>query len=178
MVLTDNEKYAERAKTLRNLAHMKGKRFYHKELARNYRMTNLQAAVGVAQLKNIKKLIEIKRKNAKKYTDRLRNVRGLQLPTEKNWAKNVYWMYGIILDKSTGFTAATFAKKLAAEGIDTRPFFYPLHLQPVFKKLNIRFKGKYPIAERIARQGLYLPSGLGLKDWQVEKVCIVIRKLL
>jgi len=178
MILTDNRKYVERAKTLRNLAHMKGKRFYHKELARNYRMSNLQAAVGTAQLKNIKKLIEIKRKNAKKYTERLKGISGLQLPVEKKIVKNVYWMYGIVLNESTGFSAETFAQKLAAEGIDTRPFFYPLHLQPVFKKLKIKCKGTYPVAERIARQGLYLPSGLALRDWQIGKVCRAIKGLL
>ena len=178
MVLTDNKRYAERARILRNLGFIKKKRFYHKELARNYRMTNLQAAIGVAQLKNIKKLIKIKRQNAKKYTEKLRDIKGLQLPPEKKWAKNVYWMYGIVLDEATGFNTETFAKELAKNGIATRPFFYPLHLQPVLRKLNIKPKGKYPVAERISRQGLYLPSGLGLKDWQIEKVCRVIKKIL
>lgn len=178
MILTDNKKYAEKAKILRNLGFGKKKRFRHQILARNYRMTNLQAAVGIAQLRNIKKLIRIKRENARKYTTRLKNIKGLQLPVEKNWAKNVYWMYGIVLDKSTGFNGETFAKKLAQNGICTRPFFYPLHLQPVFKKLNIKPRGKYPVAERIAKQGLYLPSGLGLKNWQIEKVCQTIKKLL
>jgi len=178
MILTDNKKYAERARCLRNLGFIERKRFYHKELARNYRMTNLQAAVGVAQLKNIKKLIKIKRENAKKYTEKLKNVKGLQIPIERDWAKNVYWMYGIVLDESTGFDAGSFAKELAKNGIATRPFFYPLHLQPVWKKLNINSKGKYPVAERIAKQGIYLPSGLGLKNNQINKVCGVIKELL
>lgn len=178
MLLTNNKKYAERARMLRDLGFIKEKRFYHKEFARNYRMTNLQSALGVAQFKNIKKLIKIKRENAKKYTERLKDIKGLQLPIEKGWAKNIYWMYGIVLDESTGFNAKSFAQKLAENGIATRPFFYPLHLQPVLRKLNIKPKGKYPIAERIARQGLYLPSGLGLKDWQIKKVCRVIKKIL
>jgi len=177
MVLTDNKKYKERAEMLRNLGFEKKKRFYHHILARNYRMTNLQAAIGVAQLKNIKKLIKIKKENAQKYTERLKGIKGLQLPVEKEWAKNVYWMYGIVLNESTGFNAENFAMKLIKEGIATRPFFYPLHLQPVLKKF-IKAGGKYPIAERIAKQGLYLPSGLGLKDWQIKKVCETIRKLL
>lgn len=179
MLLTDNEQWAERAKMLRNLGFGKGKeRFQHQELARNYRMTNLQAALGVAQLKNINKLIEIKRDNAKRYTERLKDSKELQLPTEKNWAKNVFWMYGIVLDESTGFTADSFAKRLGQERIGTRPFFYPLHLQPVCKKLKIDSKGNYPVAERIAKQGLYLPSGLGLKNNQINVVCNRIKTLL
>lgn len=179
IVLTDNEQWAERAKMLRNLGFGKGKdRFQHQELARNYRMTNLQAALGVAQLKNIKKLIEIKRDNAKKYTERLKDIKELQLPIEKDWAKNVFWMYGIVLNESTGFTANNFAKRLDQKGIRTRPFFYPLHLQSIWEKLKIKPKGNYPIAERIAKQGLYLPSGLGLKNKQIDIVSNEIRKLL
>ncbi len=179
MVLTDNKKWAERARMLRNLGFGKEKRFYHRELARNYRMTNLQAALGVAQIKNIEKLIKIKRDNAKRYTEELKDIKELQLPIEKDWAKNVYWMYGIVLDESTGFTAEYFAERLKERGIATRPFFYPLHLQPLWKKLKIKIKkGKYPIAERIAKQGLYLPSGLGLEGRQIKKVCKEVKILL
>lgn len=178
MVLTDNEKYIDEARLLRNLAYSKEKRFYHKRLARNYRMTNLQAAVGLAQLKNIKKLIAIKRENARKYTERLKSIEGLKLPVEKPWAKNVYWMYGIVLASATGLTAGMFAQKLLKEGIQTRPFFYPMHWQPALKKFIKETKDRYPVAELLARQGLYLPSGLSLKDWQIDKVCQTIRKLL
>ena len=175
MVLMDSKSYFEKAKSLRNLAFGKEKRFVHKELAKNYRMTNLQAAVGVAQLKNIEKLVNIKRENAKKYTRLLKDVRGLQLPVEKEWAKNVYWMYGIVLDKSTAFDAESFAEELAEKGIQTRPFFYPLNLQPVFQNFK---KTKCPVAEKIEKQGLYLPSGLGLKDWQIKRVVREIKKIL
>jgi len=179
MVLTDNKKYYERAQFLRNLGFTKKKRFYHTEFARNYRITNLQAAVGVAQLKNIKELIRIKRKNGKRYTELLKNVKGIQLPAEKPWAKNVYWMYGIVLDKSTGFNAISFAKRLEKAGIQTRPFFYPLHLQPLWGKIGIKIKkGKYPVSEHIEKQGLYLPSGLALKDKEIVKVCNIIKTIL
>ena len=178
MILTDKKDYAEKERTLRNLAFMKKKRFYHEELGKNYRMTNLQAAIGVAQLKNIEKLVGIKRKNAEKYTERLKDVSGIKLPTEKEWAKSVYWMYGIVLDKSTGYNAVSFAKKLLENGIETRPFFYPLHLQPVLKKLNIKAKGKFPVAEMISKQSLYLPSGLGLKEEEIDKVSDTIKRLL
>jgi len=180
MVLTNNPQYAERARTLRNLAFQKGNRFHHEELARNYRMTNLQAAVGVAQMKNIERLVQIKRENARKYTERLCYVKGLQLPHEKEWAKNVYWTYGIVLDEATGFTAERFAAALAEKGIATRPFFYPLHLQPVWHKkgITINTADAYPVAERIATQGLYLPSGLGLKEKQIEEVCAAVKIVL
>jgi perosamine synthetase len=178
MLLTDDKKYAERAKDLRNLAFEKERRYFHKKLARNYRMTNLQAALGVAQMKNIKKLIKIKRENAKKYNESLKDVPGLQLPAEKEWAKNVYWMYGIVLDEATGFNAKSFAKELVKYDIQTRSFFYPLHLQPALRKFKVKSKGKYKVAERISRQGLYLPSGLALKNWQIEKVIKTVKRIL
>jgi len=178
MILTDNEKYKEKAETLRNLGFIKEKRFYHEILARNYRITNLQAGIGVAQLRNIGKLVKIKRENAKKYAEKLKEVKGIQLPIEKHWAKSVFWMYGIVLDEKTGLNAEVFAQKLNEKGINTRPFFYPLHLQPVLASFKIKPNGKYPIAERIAKQGLYLPSGLGLKNWQIEKVCNAVKKIL
>jgi len=176
MVLTNNEEYAERARILRNLGFIKEKRFYHQELARNYRMTNLQAALGVAQTKNIDKLIEIKIKNAQKYNEQLKDIKKLQLPIEKSYAKNVYWMYGIVLGEEIGFTAKSFAQRLVEQGIATRPFFYPLHLQPALKDFNR--KGSYPIAKRIVEQGLYLPSGLGLKNNEIDIICDKIKTLL
>jgi len=178
MVLTNSLRWEKRARLLRNLAFQENNRYHHEELARNYRMTNLQAAVGVAQLKNIEKLIAIKRANAKRYSDNLRQVNCLQLPVQKDWAKNVYWMYGIVLDESAGIDARQFAAKLAKEGVSTRSFFYPLHQQPVFKKMGIKSRGKYPVSERIAKQGLYLPSGLALTKEQIEKTCVAIKKIL
>lgn len=179
MVLTDNKRYFEKAKDLRNLAFGKKKRFVHTELAKNYRLTNMQAAVGIAQLKNIKKLIKIKRKNAQLYNKLLKSINGLQLPVERKYVKNVYWMYGVVLDKSTGLNAETFALKLAQKGVQTRPFFYPLHLQIIWKKMKIKIRNSpCPVAEKIARQGLYLPSGLGLEEEEIKKVCDTIKTIL
>ena len=187
MVLTNDKKYADRARLLRNLGFDKDQRFHHQELARNYRMTNMQAALGVAQLKNIEKLVKIKRENAKEYTKLLEGVKGIQLPVEKNYAKNIYWMYGVVLlarnvlhskasgEKSINMIAEAFAEKLLKEGIQTRPFFYPMHLQPVFKKYK---KGKFPVSEKIAKYGLYLPSGLGLKKEEIKKVCSIIKNII
>lgn len=179
MILTNNKRYFERAKFLRNLGFTKKKRFYHTEFAKNYRMTNMQAAIGVAQLKNIEKLIKIKRENAHKYEELLKDIKGLKIPIEKEWAKNVYWMYGIVLSESTGFSAERFTKKLEDAGIQTRPFFYPLHIQPVWKKMGIKMKkSACPVAEKISKQGLYLPSGLGLKKEEIKRVCSTIKILL
>ncbi len=178
MVMTDNKEYFERAKFLRNLGFIEGKRFYHEEIARNYRMTNLQAAVGFAQLKNIKKLVKIKVENGKKYNTLLTGTKGIQLPPVSPNVKNVYWMYGIVLDKSTGYDAKSFAKALLKKGVDTRPFFYPMHAQPALLKLGVKSKGDYPVSKNIAKQGLYLPSGLSLTDAQIKEVVKVVKSLL
>ena len=135
MVITNNKKYAQKAQLFRNLGFGTKKRFHYEALARNYRMTNLQAALGVAQLKNIEKLVAIKRKNAQRYTEQLRAEKGLQVPRELPWAKNVYWMYGVVLGKETKMNAETFAQKLKEKGIMTRPFFRPLHSQKVLQQV-------------------------------------------
>jgi len=176
MIITNDDKIAEKAKSLKNLSFPKGKRIYkHQDVGYNYRMTNIQAAIGLAQLEKIDELIARRRKNAHLYNKLLKNINGITLPVEKEWAKNVYWMYGIVLDKSTAFDAESFAEELAEKGIQTRPFFYPLNLQPVFQNFK---KTKCPVAEKIEKQGLYLPSGLGLKDWQIKRVVREIKKIL
>jgi perosamine synthetase len=170
MVVTDDDKLAERARLHRNLCFKEGRRFYHEELGGNFRMTNLQAAIGAAQMERIEEFVEIKRKNAALYNKLLAVIDGIQLPVEKEWAKNVYWMYGIVLDEKTGFNAADFAKRLKEEGIDTRPFFLGMHEQPIFHKMGLFKDEHYPVAERLARQGLYLPSGLTLTEKDVDGV--------
>ncbi|MDI3545097.1 MAG: perosamine synthetase [Clostridia bacterium] len=178
MVVTNDDRLAERARLYRNLCFKEGRRFYHEELGANYRMTNLQAAVGVAQMERIEEFVEIKRKNAMLYNKLLADIEGLQLPVEKEWAKNVYWMYGVVLDEKTGLNAEEFANKLKEKGVATRPFFLGMHEQPVFQKMGL-FKGEhYPVAERIARQGLYLPSGLTLTEEQIEKVVKAVKEVL
>ncbi|MGA9351780.1 MAG: DegT/DnrJ/EryC1/StrS family aminotransferase [Anaerolineae bacterium] len=177
MVLTNREDYAERLRSLRNLCFKKERRFYHTELGHNFRLTNVQAAIGLAQLERIEESVRHKRWMGAAYTERLRNVLGLQLPVEEPWAKNVYWMYGVVLDESTRLDAAEFARLLAARGVMTRPFFLGMHEQPVFRQMGL-FKGEhYPVAERLARQGLYLPSGMTLTEAQVESVCAIVRQV-
>ncbi len=178
MVVTDDEETAERARGYRNLCFRPGRRFYHTELGENFRMTNLQAAVGVAQLEQIDRFVEIKRKNAQRYSEGLGGLKGIKTPVEKEWAKNVYWMYAIELSEELGITAEQMAERLAKKGIGTRPFFLGLHEQPVFHRMGLYIGQHYPVAERIARQGLYLPSGLTISDEQIRTVVDTIEGIL
>lgn len=178
MVLTDSAEYNEKVRSLRDLCFQKERRFYHEELGYNFRLTNVQAAIGLAQLERIEELVEKKRWIGHTYTEKLKNIEGLSLPVEKNWAKNVYWMYGIVLDEETGFDAKEFAKRLKEKGIDTRPFFLGIHEQPVFHRMGLFKDDHYPVASRISRQGLYLPSGLTLKEEQINRITEEVKKLL
>jgi perosamine synthetase len=178
MVLANDAMQVERLRSLRNLCFRKERRFYHTRLGHNYRLTNLQAAVGLAQLERIDESVQKKRWMAAAYTERLKDVRLLQLPVEEMWAKNVYWMYGIVLDESVGMDAVEFARRLDEKGVMTRPFFLGMHEQPVFRDMGLFLDEHYPVAERIARQGLYLPSGMTLTEAQVELVCQAVDEVL
>jgi len=178
MVLTNDPKVAEQARSLRNLCFHRERRFYHTELGHNFRLTNLQAAIGCAQIERMPETIHKKRWIGETYTQHLKHIPTIQLPVEEPWARQVYWMYGLVLDESTGFNAVEFAKLLYDEGIETRPFFLGMHEQPVFMNQGLFMGEKYPIAERIARQGLYLPSGLTLSESQLEQVCQAVENIL
>ena len=171
MVLTRDAAQAERLRSLRNLCFRKERRFLHTELGNNYRLTNIQAAIGLAQLERIEESVAKKRKMGAAYTERLRDLPMLQIPVEETWAKNVYWMYGLVVDESTGMDAVEFARRLAEKGVMTRPFFLGMHEQPVFHEMGLFVGEHYPVAERIARQGLYLPSGMTLTEAQINQVC-------
>jgi perosamine synthetase len=179
MILTDDPHLAERCRQLRNLCFLPEKRFYHEELGFNYRMTNLQAAVGVAQLEQLDTFVERKRKMGHYYEAAFADLQGVQLPVKKvSFAENIYWVFGIVLNQDFAFDAATAMKKLAAAGIGTRPFFYPMHLQPVFQKMGLFTNETYPVAERIANRGFYLPSGLGLTTTQQDTVIKKVKEVL
>jgi perosamine synthetase len=178
MVLTDDPVLAEKARSLRNLCFRQEKRFYHTELGNNYRLTNLQAAIGLAQMERLEAIIEKKRWIGKAYTERLQDIPGIQLPIEEPWARQVYWMYGLVLDAATGTNAMEVASRLRSKGIETRPFFLGMHEQPVFHKMGLFRSERHPVAERIARQGLYLPSGLTLTETEVDRVSEAVREVL
>lgn len=178
MVVTDDAALASRLRSLRNLCFRPDRRFYHTELGHNYRLTNMQAAVGVAQIERIDEAIARKRAVARRYTEQLGRLTGLTLPVEASWARNVYWMYGVVLDEATGFDASSLARALGALGVETRPFFLGMHEQPVLLERGL-FKGEsYPVATRLARQGLYLPSGLALTDAQIDEACGAVADVL
>ena len=178
MVLTRDALQAERLRDLRNLCFRKERRFYHTELGHNYRLTNLQAAIGLAQLERIEESLAHKRWMGAAYTERLKSIPGLQLPVEEPWATNVYWMYGVVLEGAMGIDAVEFARRLAEQGVMTRPFFLGMHEQPVFQRMGLFLDEHYPVTEHIARQGLYLPSGMTLTETQLNQVCEAVQRVL
>ena len=176
MILTDDELLAERCKSLRNLCFQPKRRFIHDEIGWNYRMTNLQAALGVAQLEQIEKFILRKREIGKLYTSLLSGHPDLELPVSKTLnAENIYWVYGLIIKETTPFTVNEVCNKLGQAQIGTRPFFYPMHLQPVFQKKGMYLNESYQVAERLSDRGFYLPSGLGLTN---EEIVVVANTLI
>jgi perosamine synthetase len=178
MVLARRADMAERLRGLRNLCFQSDRRFFHTEFGRNYRLTNLQAAIGVSQIASIAATIRRKRDIAHAYVSALSGCPGLTLPVERDWAMNVYWMFGLVLRDEVPLDAAEFGRRLAVLGIETRPFFLGMHEQPVFRKMGL-FTGEcYPTTERIARRGLYLPSGVALTDDDLHRVCEAVRTVL
>jgi len=177
MVVTNDDALAERLRSLRNLCFRRERRFLHTEIGHNYRLTNLQAAVGLAQAERIEDHMTRKRRMADAYRQRLAGL-PLALPVERPWAKNVYWMYGLVLDDTVPFDAAECARRLRDRGIDTRPFFLGMHEQPVFRDRGLFRDEHYPVAERLARRGLYLPSGLGITEEQIDRAATAVRHVL
>ncbi len=180
MVLTDNPGVADRCRSYRNLCFpLTGARDYiHDDVGYNYRLTNLQAALGVAQLERADELIRRRIAAARRYSDRLRDVPGLQLPTERPQVRNVYWMYGVVVDPERfGMDRDALAAALHAAGIDSRPFFKPLHSQPALAKAGVGSHGGFPVTERLAAGGLYLPTGPVISPAQIDRVCETIAHL-
>ena len=178
MVITNDAALAERARALRNLCFRRDQRFLHDELGYNFRMTNLQAAIGLSQVERIDDHIARKRQMAALYAERLGGVKGLQLPVERFGVTNVYWMYGIVLDDAMPFDAVGFAARLRQAGVDTRPFFLGMHEQPVLLEQGLFAGERYPVTERLARRGLYLPSGLGISEAEIDAVCVEVGRSL
>jgi len=178
MILTDDDAFADELRAIRNLRFLPERRFLHEGLGTNMRMTNLQAALGVAQLERMDEIVMRKRRMGQRYTEGLQGIEGLQIATEEPWAKHVYWMYGLVLDESRGMDAVEFAKRLRAKGVETRPFFLGMHEQPVLQRMGLFQGERYPVADRIARQGLYLPSGLALTNDQIDRVIEAVREVL
>lgn len=177
MVTTDDAALAERLRSLRNLCFRRDRRFLHTELGFNFRLTNLQAAVGLAQVERIEDHLARKRRIAAHYRARLAGL-PLALPVERTWARNVYWMFGVVLDDAVPFDAAEFAARLRQRGIDSRPFFVGMHEQPALLDRGLFVDERHPVAERLARRALYLPSGLGLGTADLDRVADAVREVL
>jgi perosamine synthetase len=178
MVVTDDPALGERCRSLRNLCFEK-KRFVHEELGYNFRMTNLQAALGVAQLERLPEFVARKRRMGQTYTELLRGVAGLELmPVRTDYAENIYWVYGLVLKDEVPFDAAEAMRRLGARGIGTRPFFWPMHEQPVFRRMGLFDGDHHPVAERLARRGFYIPSGMALSEGQMDEVVAAVKELM
>ena len=179
MVVTDDDKLAERCRSLRNLCFKREKRFVHEELGWNFRMSNLQAALGVAQLERLDEFVSIKRRMGELYTEFLSDVEWIELPLPAtDYGKNIYWVYGVVLKDDAPVGVDEVMDRLAEHKIGTRPFFWPMHEQPVFRKMGL-FEGEsYPVAERLARRGFYLPSGLALTEEQIKEVAGRLKEMI
>jgi len=179
MVLTDDDEIAERARSLRNLCFQRTKRFVHEHLGWNYRMTNMQAALGLAQLERLDEFVTRKRVMGRQYDERLVDTPGIQRPLARTqYAENIYWVYALVLDESVQMDAEEAMRQLAAKGVDSRPFFWPMHEQPVFKNMGLFKSERYPVAERIARRGFYLPSGIALSNDRIEQSAQALKEIL
>ena len=176
MIVTNDSNLLIRCQKLRNLAfEPDGRRFVHNELGWNYRMTNMQAALGLAQLENIDFHVQRKREIGRLYQEKLKDLEGFQKPIPKtDYAENIYWVFGLVGDSEQ--KSKQLIQKLSDQKIGTRPFFWCMHEQPVFKKMGFFKNSSFPISEKIARNGFYIPSGLGLKDVEIELVANIINK--
>lgn len=179
MIVTDDAAMAERCRSLRNLCFQAKRRFIHNELGWNFRMTNLQAALGLAQLETLDAHVGRKRAMGRRYDELLGDLVGVQRPLSKTpYAENIYWVYGLVLDELYIFDAEEAARRLAEVKVGTRPFFWPMHQQPVFLRMGLFKEVSCPVAERLARRGFYLPSGLGLSFAEQEAVSERVKIIL
>jgi perosamine synthetase len=179
MVVTSDDALAERCRDLRNLCFGKSRRFAHEELGWNFRMSNLQAAVGVAQMERLPRTLEKKRTIGRWYGELLANLPVLErLPDRTSYAENIHWVYGVVLADCVPFDAGEAMLRMGAKGIGTRAFFWPMHEQPVFCKMRLFDGISCPVAERIARRGFYVPSGVALSRDQAEQVAQALREIL
>jgi len=179
MVVTDGEEFAEICRSLRNLAHSPGRRFVHEELGFNYRLTNLQAALGLAQLERLDETVAKKRDMGRLYNKYFESMPEIQIaPEQMEYADNIYWVYGMVLDDSVPMDAEQMMKRLAQLNVGTRPFFWGMHEQPVFRKMGWYENERLPVTERIARRGFYVPSGLGITEAQQLRVVEAVKRAL
>ena len=178
MISVNSKKLYKKCNSLKNLCFGKINRFNHDDLGWNYRLTNIQAALGLSQLKNIKNTIRKKMEIGNYYYEKLKFNNNIQiLPPFNSFSKNIYWVVGILI-KNKKMTALNLSKKLLKFGIETRPFFWPMHQQSIFKKLKLFKNQNYPNSTYLSKYGLYVPSYLLLKKREINKISNVINKIL
>lgn len=173
MIVTNNKQLADKARFLKDHAMSKTKKYYHPTLGYNYRMTNIQAAIGLAQLEQIQTFLDKKITIAHLYNRLLSSTKGVVIPPKADWATNSYWMYSVLIDKAKyGMSRDQLIKALKKHKIDSRPFFVPMHKLPMYQTDET-----FPVAERLALQGINLPSSTRLSDADVRRVAKVINDL-
>ena len=179
MIVTNDDRLAEECRSLRNLCFQPQKRFVHERLGWNLRMTNMQAALGLAQLERLDEFVTRKRRMGQRYTELLSGIPVIELPLARTeYAENIYWVYGLVLKDEVPLDAEEAMRRLQAEGVGTRPFFWPMHEQPVFQKMGLFTGDSHPVSERLARRGFYIPSGLALTESQMDQVAEALYKVL
>lgn len=172
MITTDDEDLYRRMKRLRDHAMSPTRRYWHEEIGFNYRMTNLQAALGLAQLERIDEFLEKRARIMQWYRDRLSHIPGLRLNRTASWAKSVFWMVCVEIDGLTDATRALFSQALRSRGVDSRPYFYPISDMPVFHGADT------PMTHQYSYKGLNLPSYVDLTENDVDTICEHFKSVL
>jgi perosamine synthetase len=179
MALTNDALLYDRLRYLKNLSFPLGKsrEYVHEEIGYNYRMSNLHAALGCAQLERVREYVEMRRRNAALYSQRLARIPGLRLPVERPSVKNSYWMYGIVCEKQFPVSRDELIAKLLELGIESRKFFKPMHLQKSIRDHGFRAPSSMPVSEHLGDAGLYLPSSSSLAVEDIDRICDAIAEI-
>ena len=178
-IFTNDKKINEKCKNLRNLSFGKVNRFNHEDISWNYRFTNIQATLGLSQLKRINKIIKKKKEIGNFFYNNLKNNNKIIIQKPSiDYSENIYWVFGILVKQSNRKKTQQLRKKLLNLGVETRDFFWPMHKQNIFKKMKLFKNQRFPIAEYLSNNGFYIPSGLGLKKSEMMIICKYINKIL
>jgi perosamine synthetase len=169
MLTTSDESLAQSARFLRDHAMSPEKRYWHPQIGYNYRLTNIQAALGLAQIESINRFMQRKRQIAQTYNTLLAGIPGIILPPEADWATSVYWMYSILITEDYPLSRDELRAYLSEQGIDSRPFFYPIHTMPPYDAGE-----RHPVAEKLSQQGINLPSSVKLTDDDLHRIADAI----
>jgi len=174
MVTTADAGTADRLRLLRDHGMRRRRRYWHEIAGFNYRMTNLQAAVGVAQMERVDRFVKRRKAIGERYIERLKDVPGLVMPPRQAWGETIYWIFSMLVDPAvSGTSRDQLTVELESRGIETRPFFIPLHIQPPYR--NTR---EFPVTTQLSSCGISLPSGNEISDAEIDRVCDTIQAIL